>query len=200
MDPALAARSHRIHVFGPSGAGTSTLGRALATALGSQHFDTDDFYWVPTDPPFREKRPVAERRALMQALFLPRSDWVLSGSLDNWAGDVPARFTAAVFLTLGKRERRSRLEARERLRHGAAVEPGGLAHAEVRGFLAWADGYEHGLRPGRSLARHRAWAETLTCPVVRLDSGPPPERLTTAVLAALAMDPATARVRTHARG
>ena len=58
-------RRHRLHVFGPSGAGTSTLGRTLAECLASQHFDTDDFYWVPTDPPFRDKRPIPERRGLM---------------------------------------------------------------------------------------------------------------------------------------
>jgi hypothetical protein len=74
----------RIHVLGASGAGTSTLARGLASALDSQAFDTDDFYWTPTDPPFTEKRPVAERLALMEALFLPRRDWVLSGSFTSW--------------------------------------------------------------------------------------------------------------------
>ena len=93
-------RRHRIHIFGPSGAGTSTLGRVLACRLETQHFDTDDFYWEPSDPPFRTKRTIAERRTLMQAAFLPRSDWVLSGSLDSWSDGIADRFTAAIFLTL----------------------------------------------------------------------------------------------------
>ena len=181
----VAGRGHRLHVFGASGTGTSTLGRVLAIRLGAQHFDTDDFFWEPTDPPFRRRRPPELRRALMQEMFLPRPGWVLSGALDSWAGEIPRRFTAAVFLTLPQPVRRARLEARERMRHGAAAEPGGAAHEEVRGFLAWADGYEHGRRPGRSLARHEAWAATLPCPVIRLDATPPPERLAAAVMAEL---------------
>ncbi len=185
-------RGHRVHIFGASGTGTSTLGRVLASRTGSQHFDADDLYWRPTDPPFRVKRPVKERRALARQLFLPRSDWVLSGAMESWAGDIPRRFTLAVFLTLPREARRARLEARERLRHGRAAEPGGPAHDEVRGFLAWADGYEHGRRPGRSLARHEAWIETLSCPVLRLDAAPPPDALADAVLATLARERAPA--------
>jgi adenylate kinase family enzyme len=177
-------------VFGASGTGTSTLGRLLAISLGSQHFDADDFYWRPTDPPFRRKRPPGERRALARQLFLPRSDWVLSGAMESWAANIPSRFTLAVFLTLPQPVRRARLEARERLRHGNAANPGGAAHEEVRAFLAWADGYEHGRRPGRSLARHEAWIATLPCPVLRLDATPPPEHLAHAVLDAVARTPA----------
>ncbi len=183
---------HRILIFGPSGAGTSTLGRALATARGSQHFDADDFYWAPTDPPFRVKRPAWERVDLMRQVFLPRADWVLSGAVEGWGEAVVDRLTFAVFLTLAQAPRRQRLEARERLRHGAAMAPGGAAHEEVRAFLNWADGYEAGLRPGRSLSRHELWASGLPCPVLRLDAGPPPDRLVAEVQAALAQVSATA--------
>jgi hypothetical protein len=41
-----------VHIFGASGAGTSTLGRALGERLALAHLDTDDFFWMPTDPPF----------------------------------------------------------------------------------------------------------------------------------------------------
>ena len=176
---------HRIHIFGPSGAGTSTLGRHLANLLATQHFDTDDFYWEPSDPPFRRKRPVPERRALMEAVFLPRSDWVLSGSLDSWSEGIAERFTAAVFLTLDPERLLARLEERERSRYGAAMAPGGACHAECNAFLHWAAGYERGSRPGRSRARHEAWAETLACPVLRLYSEPPVEELAARVLEAL---------------
>ena len=44
-------RTCRIHVFGASGAGVTTLGRALADALGTPHHDTDDYFWLPTTPP-----------------------------------------------------------------------------------------------------------------------------------------------------
>jgi len=52
--------SRRIHITGASGAGTTTLGEHLARALRCDHFDTDDYYRLPADPPFRIKR-VSER-------------------------------------------------------------------------------------------------------------------------------------------
>ena len=51
---------HRVHLFGASGSGTTTLGRALAAALDIPPLDTDD-YWQPTDPPDTVKHEPAER-------------------------------------------------------------------------------------------------------------------------------------------
>ena len=74
--------TRRLHIMGASGAGVTTLGRALADTLGLPHHDTDDYYWRPTDPPYRETRSIPDRLRLMHELFLPRPSWVLSGSLD----------------------------------------------------------------------------------------------------------------------
>ncbi len=159
---------NRIHIFGASGVGTTTLGRALASTLETQHFDTDDFYWHPTDPPFRSKRPVAERRWLMEQVFLPRRDWVLSGSMDSWSEGIDHRFTFAIYLTLDTRTRLKRLRAREGWRLQNPAE-----RPKMEAFLEWAAAYDDGLLPGRNRARHLAWADTLDCPVMTLDSGRP---------------------------
>mgnify|MGYP007077457594 CR=1 FL=1 len=42
------------------------IGAAVAARLDIPHHDTDDFYWEPTDPPYRTARPVAERLALLE--------------------------------------------------------------------------------------------------------------------------------------
>ncbi|WP_236638592.1 winged helix-turn-helix domain-containing protein [Mangrovicoccus ximenensis] len=118
-----------MHIFGPAGSGTSTLGRALAGALASQHFDTDDFYWLPTDPPFTRKRPVDERLALMEAVFLPRRDWVLSGSVESWGMPIAPRVTMAIHLSLEPELRRSRLERREALRCNCGLVLGPLRYS-----------------------------------------------------------------------
>jgi len=180
-----AAEGHRIHIFGPSGAGTSTLGRQLADALATQHFDTDDFYWLPTTPPFRVKRPVEDRLALMEAMFLPRRDWILSGSLDSWGGRIPERFTYAIRLTLDPELRRLRLERREAQRCNCHRGWGQGLCPECLAFLSWADGYEAGDRPGRSLARHVEFARTLHCPVLVMDAARPVKDLVRDVLARL---------------
>ena len=51
----------RIHIMGASGAGVTSLGRALADALALSHHDADDYFWRPTTPPYREMREVADR-------------------------------------------------------------------------------------------------------------------------------------------
>ena len=55
----------RIHILGASGSGTTTLGRALAERLQGPHFDTDDYFWLPTDPPYTQRRERTERQRLL---------------------------------------------------------------------------------------------------------------------------------------
>ena len=54
-----------IHILGASGSGTTTLGRALAECLHYTHFDSDNYLWLPTDPPTTEKRELTERQQLL---------------------------------------------------------------------------------------------------------------------------------------
>lgn len=175
----------RIHITGASGTGTSTLARALADRLASQAFDTDDFFWIPSDPPFRTARQSGERLQLMQDLFLPRADWILSGSLHSWGRPAMERVTHVIFLTLAPAKRLQRLRARERRRFGARIAAGGDMHAAHRGFLDWAMAYDDPGTIGRSRAAHEAWLATLDCPVIRLESDVAPEILAEAAAAAL---------------
>ncbi|MDJ0630096.1 MAG: adenylate kinase [Rhodobacter sp.] len=175
----------RIHILGASGTGTSTLARGLASALGSQAFDTDDFYWLPTDPPFTDKRPAADRLALMETMFLPRSDWLLSGSMTRWGDPVIPRLTHVIFLTMAAGPRLARLRRRERQRYGALIRAGGTRAGAFKGFLDWAMAYDDPDFAGRSRHQHEAWLFELTCPVIRLDAAMPPEDLLAAALDAL---------------
>ena len=91
-------RSRRIHITGASGAGVTSLGRAVANALALPHHDTDDYFWLPTTPPYRELRPLDDRLRLMREMFLPRADWVLSGALERWGNELVQNFDLVVFL------------------------------------------------------------------------------------------------------
>lgn len=163
----------RILVIGASGAGTSTLGRALADQLASQHFEVDDFFWHPSDPPFARRRDVSERLALMQAMFLPRSDWVLSGSPMGWGEPIARRLTHVVFLTLTPEQRLARLAARETRRYGDRIGPGGDLEPAYRAFVDYARGYDDPSFPGRSLFTHGLWLDEIDKPVLRLDADAP---------------------------
>jgi adenylate kinase family enzyme len=160
----------RIHIMGASGAGVTTLGRALADVLGTPHHDTDDYYWRPTAPPYREKRDVAGRLRLMREIFLDRTEWVLSGSLDDWGRPIVPLFDLVVFVRVPTAVRLQRLRDREARHFGPnAISPGGWRHEETEAFIAWASHYDDGTREGRNLPRHLKWLDTLSCPVMRID-------------------------------
>ncbi len=164
--------------MGASGAGTTTLGRALADFWSVPHADADDYFWVPSDPPYAEKRPEADRLALMQSVFLPREGWVLSGSMLGWGDGVVGMCDAVVFLTLDPSERMRRLTAREgRRQQGREADP-----EAWDSFLAWARGYDDPAFAGRSRVAHEAWLEGLDQPVLRLDSALGRDQLRDAVL------------------
>ena len=163
----------RIHVVGASGSGTTTLGRALALRLACPHLDTDDVFWLPSDPPFQHIRDRAERQALLGAELTRHPAWVLSGSLCGWGDPFIPLFDRVVFLWVPPDIRLARLRERERRRHGAAIDPGGAQHDAYERFMAWAARYDHGLEvPERCRRLHEDWLAGLSCPVERfMDAG-----------------------------
>lgn len=173
----------RLHITGASGTGTTTLGRALATAWSVPHADVDDYFWVPTSPPYTTKRGVPQRLHLMEEMFTGRGAWVLSGSLMGWGDPVAEHFDAVVFLSVDHDMRMERLHARELTRYGTSIHVGGEREAAHREFMDWASGYEDPDFDGRNRARHERWLDTLTCPVLRLDGTAPVGDLVNAVVA-----------------
>ena len=59
---------HRIHILGAFGSGTTTLGQALAERRQCPHFETDDYVWILTDPPYTHQRERTERQQLLMAI------------------------------------------------------------------------------------------------------------------------------------
>lgn len=156
--------------MGASGAGVTTLGRALADALAIPHHDTDDYFWLPTSPPYRQQRDVRDRFRLMEEMFLARDAWVLSGSLEGWGGSLSDWFDLVAFVYVPTDIRLHRLRDREARHFGRdAISPGGWRYQETEDFIEWAAHYDDGTREGRSLLKQEAWLSNLSCPVLRLD-------------------------------
>ncbi|MES1946271.1 hypothetical protein C84B14_02956 [Salinisphaera sp. C84B14] len=147
-------------VTGGPGSGTSTLAEVLANRLSAAWIEADDYYWKPSNPPFRYKYDAPERAdRLLQALGKTQQA-VVAGSVMGWGDAIEAAFDRIIFLYTDTATRMVRLRAREQSRYGGARP----------GFLEWAAGYDAGERPGRSLARHQAWLAQRAVPVLRLDS------------------------------
>ena len=140
-----------ILITGASGSGTSTLGAALAKELGIAHLEADDYYWLPTAPPFTTKRDRTERLASVLRDVRAKRSAVLAGSIMDWGLELENAFDLIVFLYVDAAIRVERLRARE-------IEFLGKADPE---FLEWAAQYdagilgeealrniEHGLRQG----------------------------------------------------
>jgi adenylate kinase family enzyme len=176
--------AERFHVTGASGSGTSTLGRALAEAIGGRHLDTDDYFWFPTDPPCQEIRPIEERLPLLEADADPGGRWALSGSLCGWGDPLIPRFEKVILLSAPTPLRLERLRRRELKRFGAAVlAEGGSHHEGHAGFMAWAALYDEGGLEVRSRTLHETWLEELSCPVLQLDGTLPLTELLALALA-----------------
>jgi len=164
----------RIHIFGASGSGTTTLAAEIASRYGHCHLDTDDFFWLRTNPPYREPRPREERVALLRAALHEAKRWVLSGSLCGWGDPLIAEFDLVVFLFVPAPVRLARLRAREIERYGPhAIAPGEVLHGAHVEFLEWAGRYDTGGPEMRSRAMHEAWLAALPGPVVRLEGDRP---------------------------
>ena len=125
-----------MHLTGASGSGTTTLGHALASETGWQFLDADDFYWLPTDPPYTHKRERAERSELLRSAFdVARPHGVvLAGSVVGWADDCADACDLIVYLLMPTAVRLQRLRDRELRERGRVDEA----------FLAWAANYDEG--------------------------------------------------------
>ncbi|MBR6521145.1 MAG: shikimate kinase [Oscillospiraceae bacterium] len=158
-----------IHIFGASGAGTSTLGRKICAELGYRFMDTDDYFWLPTDPAYTVKRPRDERIALMNRDIDEADNVVISGSLIGWGDVLIPRFTLAIRVETDTDIRAERLHIREKEKFGARIEPGGDMYEQHLEFLDWARAYDTGGLDMRSKAHHDEWQKRLKCPLICLD-------------------------------
>jgi len=175
----------RVHIFGASGSGTSRLGREIAARHRVPYFDADDFFWLPTNPPYRHVRErSARQRLLMDALSERR--WVLAGSICGWGDAAAERFDLAVFVVTATDIRLARLRAREMDRYGDRILETGDMYEQHHAFMAWAAQYDEGTLDMRSRRLHDEWLSRLSCRVVRVDGSVPIDTLADQVSAAMA--------------
>ena len=101
-----------IHIYGASGSGTSTLGKKICDELGYQFMDTDDYFWLPTNPKYTTKRSIEERISLMRKDIEESENVVISGSLTGWGDELIPLFTLAIRLEADTNIRIERIKKR----------------------------------------------------------------------------------------
>jgi hypothetical protein len=61
--------------------------------LSGSFLDADDYYWIPTDPPYEEKRDPAARLQLILVDLRKVSSVVVAGCVKNWGGELENSFS-----------------------------------------------------------------------------------------------------------
>ncbi|MBP2542232.1 ATP-binding protein [Agrobacterium tumefaciens] len=158
----------RVYLTGASCSGVSTLGRVLSRRFGVPQLDVDDFYWMPTDPPYSIKRPPEERVRLIKVRQSETEGWILTGSFIGWGEPLIQKVDLIVFLQTPTIIRLQRLDQRAAARYGARILPGGDMHEAHLAFRDWASCYDDPLFTGRNLAQHESWLSNQSAPVLRL--------------------------------
>ena len=156
----------KIHIFGASGSGTSTLGKSLANELGYAHLDTDDYLWKTK---FTVIREVNDRKKILKEDLLKYEESILSGALCGWGDSFKSHFDLVIFLWIPQNIRLERLHQREFQRYGKEILAGGNKHEQYKNFIEWASLYDNAGMEVRSKTLHEHWMEHLTCPVLRIE-------------------------------
>lgn len=175
----------RIHILGAAGSGTSTLGAGLAERLDLPQVEADDVFWLPTEPPFTTRRPLAARRRLLRQRCPMNGHWVFSGSALGWGAPIAPSYDLIVYLWLDPTERMARLRRRESERYGGRTQPGGDMATSSARFMAWAAAYDTAGPEQRSRVAHEEWLAGQVAPILRLNSAAPVDDLVDAVCAVL---------------
>lgn len=158
-----------IHIFGAAGSGTTTLGKKICEEMRYHLMDTDDYFWMLTEPPFTLKRPREERIELMTKEIDTHENVVISGSLTDWGDVLIPYITLAIRIELDSAVRITRLMQREKERYGTRIEPGGDMYQQHLEFFEWAKSYDNGGMNMRSKTKHDEWQKLLTCELLCLD-------------------------------
>lgn len=158
-----------IHIYGASGSGTTTLGKRICEELGFTQMDTDDYFWMPTEPKFTHKRPKKERIELMKNDINKSENVVISGSLTDWGDELIPYFTLAIRIEMKQSVRIERLVNREKERYGLRIEPDGDLYQHHIEFVEWAKSYDNGGLNIRSKAMHDELEKSFPCQILYLD-------------------------------
>ncbi|MBN1409460.1 MAG: AAA family ATPase [Spirochaetales bacterium] len=157
-----------IHIFGASGSGTTSLGKALSGATEIPAFDSDSFFWEETDPPFTKIKPRVERQQLLATALSGHTNWILTGSMMDWGDFLIPDLDLAVYLYIPQEIRLERLIKREKERYGKRIEPGNDMHNTHLEFIKWARDYDTGGLEIRSRKSHREWMKKLGCKIIKI--------------------------------
>ncbi len=159
----------RIHIFGASGSGVTTLGKALSKELDIEYFDSDDFFWLKTEKPFTERQNPETRNSTVSDILHTTENWIFGGSMIHWGENVFPAFDLIIFLYLPPELRMERLRKREYERYGDEITTNPERTEKFQEFMDWAKDYDHNTGvASRTLKAHLEWLSGINTPLIEL--------------------------------
>ncbi|GHV46983.1 hypothetical protein FACS189499_03540 [Clostridia bacterium] len=155
------SKPHGIIVFGANGSGKIAIARELADILNFRHMDIEDYAFLPSEIPYSKERTREECIRLMLSDIETYNSFVISAVTGDFGAEIQQMYDIAVFVTAPVEIRVKRISQREYQRHGKRILIGGDMHEQYVKFVDFA--------ANRSLSHIEQWAETLACPVIRVD-------------------------------
>ncbi|MDR0948105.1 MAG: hypothetical protein LBM69_01150 [Lachnospiraceae bacterium] len=150
-----------IRLFGLNGSGKSTVGAALAERLGYKHMDIEDYVFEPSDVTYANPRSHEECIRLMLADVEKYPKFVFSAVGGNFGEEITSRFALAVWLDVPHNVRMERIRQRTFNKFGDRILEGGDLYEQEQKFFDFV--------ANRSLSSVEQFANTLTCPVMKVD-------------------------------
>ena len=150
-----------IIVFGANGSGKTTLGRELARILNFKHMDIEDYCFEKSEIPYTKLRSREEFLELMLVDIKKYHSFVMSTVIGDLGDVIPKFYQLAVYLSAPFELRMERVKRRSYEQYGERVLQGGDMYEQELKFFDFV--------ASRPLSKIDRWAETLTCPVIRVD-------------------------------
>ncbi|MBQ4354438.1 MAG: AAA family ATPase [Clostridia bacterium] len=163
-----------ICVCGLNGCGKTTLGSALAAALGGKHMDIENYYFLPSDIPYSVYRTREEAAELFRADAEKYQRFVFSAVNGNMGEEGNRYYTHIVYLRVPLPIRMERIITRAEEKFGSHFQKGTDLWEQEQSFFA-------SVRK-KSPEGIEKWIGQMRCPVLYLDGTQPCEQLTEQVL------------------
>jgi len=150
-----------IIVFGANGSGKTTLGRELARILNFKHIDHEAYAFNESDITYANPRSYEECVELMLADIEKYGSFIISACTGDFGEKIENLYELAVYIEAPLELRIERVKQRNIEKFGERVLKGGDMYEQQMGFVDFV--------AKRSLSRIEQWAETLACPILRID-------------------------------
>ena len=161
MESGKIGKPHGIIVFGANASGKKTVGRELARILNYKHIDIIDYHFEKSEIPYTIGRPLEDCLNLMLADIKKYRSFVITAVTGDFGDVIPQFYELAVYISAPLELRMERIRKRAYEQHGGRVLKGGDMYEQTQKFFDFA--------ASRPLERIEQWAETLTCPILRID-------------------------------